>query len=480
MKLSQLLENNASSIIGDAEITSVTDDSRKVQEGSLFFCVKGGSFDGHSVAGEMLEKGAAAVVCDHDLGLGERQIITPDTRELYGKVCAAWFSHPERRLTMIGVTGTNGKTTTTSIIKHILMTAGHKTGLVGTIQNEIGDKVVHTNNTTPLAFEFMALLRQMVDEGCEYVVMEVSSFGLVQKRIGSSWFKTAVFTNLTQDHLDYHKDMEDYFQAKKMLFSICDAAIINIDDDYGRRLMSETECEKYSFSIKEQADITADNISIKSTGSSFRLSINGSQYDVAARMPGMFNVSNLTAAIAVCLREGIPAETVLSAVAEYNGVKGRCEIIPTGMDFTVICDYAHTPDAVENVLRSVKEYTDGRLICLFGCGGNRDAAKRPKMAIAAANYADRLIVTSDNPRNEDPELIIKDILAGLTDTSVPYDVVTDRREAIYHALKIAEKGDIIVLAGKGHEDYQILAGMEKIHFDEREVVAEGLKLLENK
>ena len=480
MKLSQLLENNASSIIGDAEITSVTDDSRKVQEGSLFFCVKGGSFDGHSVAGEMLEKGAAAVVCDHDLGLGERQIITPDTRDLYGKVCAAWFSHPERSLTMIGVTGTNGKTTTTSIIKHILMTAGHKTGLVGTIQNEIGDKVVHTNNTTPLAFEFMALLRQMVDEGCEYVVMEVSSFGLVQKRIGSSWFKTAVFTNLTQDHLDYHKDMEDYFQAKKMLFSICDAAIINIDDDYGRRLMSETECEKYSFSIKEQADITADNISIKSTGSSFRLSINGSQYDVAARMPGMFNVSNLTAAIAVCLREGIPAETVLSAVAEYNGVKGRCEIIPTGMDFTVICDYAHTPDAVENVLRSVKEYTDGRLICLFGCGGNRDAAKRPKMAIAAANYADRLIVTSDNPRNEDPELIIKDILAGLTDTSVPYDVVTDRREAIYHALKIAEKGDIIVLAGKGHEDYQILAGMEKIHFDEREVVAEGLKLLENK
>ena len=477
MKLSQLLENNASFLCEDAEILSVTDDSRKVQEGSLFFCVKGGSFDGHSVAGEMLEKGAAAVVCDHDLGLGDRQIITPDTRELYGKVCAAWFGHPERSLTMIGVTGTNGKTTTTSVIKHILMAAGHKTGLVGTIQNEIGDKVIHTNNTTPLAFEFMALLRQMVDEGCEYVVMEVSSFGLVQKRIGSSWFRTAVFTNLTQDHLDYHKDMEDYFQAKKMLFSICDAAIINIDDDYGRRLMNETECEKYSFSIKEKADITADNISIKSTGSSFRLSINGSYYDVAARMPGMFNVSNLTAAIAVCLREGIPAETVLTAIAEYNGVKGRCEIIPTGRDFTVICDYAHTPDAVENVLRSVKEYTDGRLICLFGCGGNRDAAKRPKMAIAAANYADRLIVTSDNPRNEDPELIIKDILAGLADTSVPYDVVTDRREAIYHALKIAEKGDIIVLAGKGHEDYQILAGMEKIHFDEREVVAEGLKLL---
>ena len=195
-------------------------------------------------------------------------------------------------------------------------------------------------------------------------------------------------------------------------------------------------------------------------------------------MPGAFNVSNITAAIAVCLNLGIPMDKILSAVGSYNGVKGRCEVIPTGRDFTVICDYAHTPDAVENILRSVKEYTEGRLICLFGCGGNRDAAKRPKMAAAAAKYADRLIVTSDNPRNEDPEQIIKEILTGLTDSSVPYDVVADRREAIYHALKIAEKGDIIVLAGKGHEDYQILAGMKHIHFDEREIVAEGLKLLD--
>ena len=478
MKLYELIKDTAETVLDDIEISSVTDDTRKVTEGCLFVCVKGGSFDGHSAAAEMLEKGAAAVVCQHDLGLGDRQILVSDTRRAYGRLCAAWFGHPEKKLKMIGVTGTNGKTTITNVIKHILTSAGHKTGLVGTIQNEIGDEVIHTDNTTPMAFDFMSLLDRMVREDCEYVVMEVSSFGLVQNRIGPSWFDIAVFTNLTQDHLDYHKDMEDYFQAKKMLFDICDTAIINIDDSYGRRLMDEADCEKYSFSVKQSADYYADGIKIKSTGSSFWFCHGDKSYLVRTRIPGLFNVSNLTAVTAVCMRAGIPMEKIICAISGYNGVKGRCEVIPTGRDFTVICDYAHTPDALENILRSVKEYTEGRLICLFGCGGNRDAAKRPKMAKAAAAYADRLIVTSDNPRNEDPELIIKDILAGLENSTVPYDVVTDRREAIYHALKIAEKGDIIVLAGKGHEDYQILAGMEHIHFDEREIVAEGLKLLD--
>ena len=478
MKLYELIKDTAETVLDDIEISSVTDDTRKVTEGCLFVCVKGGSFDGHSAAAEMLEKGAAAVVCQHDLGLGDRQILVSDTRRAYGRLCAAWFGHPEKKLKMIGVTGTNGKTTITNVIKHILTSVGHKTGLVGTIQNEIGDEVIHTDNTTPMAYDFMSLLDRMVREDCEYVVMEVSSFGLVQNRIGPSWFDIAVFTNLTQDHLDYHKDMEDYFQAKKMLFDICDTAIINIDDSYGRRLLDEADCEKYSFSVKQSADYYADGIKIKSTGSSFWFCHGDKSYLVRTRIPGLFNVSNLTAVTAVCMRAGIPMEKIICAISGYNGVKGRCEVIPTGRDFTVICDYAHTPDALENILRSVKEYTDGRLICLFGCGGNRDAAKRPKMAKAAASYADRLIVTSDNPRNEDPELIIKDILAGLENSTVPYDVVTDRREAIYHALKIAEKGDIIVLAGKGHEDYQILAGMEHIHFDEREIVAEGLKLLD--
>ncbi len=478
MKLSDLIENNAVTAIGDTEISSVTDDTRKVTEGSLFVCIKGGSFDGHTAAAEMLEKGAAAVVCERDLGLGDRQIITDNSRKLYGQICSAWFGHPERRLKMIGVTGTNGKTTITNVIKHILMKNGHKTGLVGTIQNEIGDEILHTDNTTPMTYDFMGLLAKMADAGCEYVVMEVSSFGLCQYRIGSSHFDVAVFTNLTQDHLDYHKDMEDYYQAKRMLFDICDCAVVNIDDDYGKRLFCEVGCRRYGFSVKENADIYADGIKIKSTGSSFWFCRDGKSHLIKTRMPGLFNVSNITAAIAACLEEGLSIESIIPAVEEYNGVKGRCEIIPTGRDFTVICDYAHTPDAVENILRSVKEYTENDLICLFGCGGNRDAAKRPKMARAAAKYADKLIITSDNPRNEKPEAIIDDILAGLDGMSVNYDVVTDRREAIYHALKIAEKGDIIVLAGKGHEDYQILAGMEHIHFDEREIVAEGLKLLD--
>ncbi|MCR4639578.1 UDP-N-acetylmuramoyl-L-alanyl-D-glutamate--2,6-diaminopimelate ligase [Ruminococcus sp.] len=477
MKLRDLIENNAVTAIGDTEISSVTDDTRKVTEGSLFVCVKGGSFDGHTAAAEMLEKGAAAVVCERDLGLGDRQIITENSRKLYGQICSAWFGHPERRLKMIGVTGTNGKTTITNVIKHILMRNGHKTGLVGTIQNEIGDEILHTDNTTPMAYDFMGLLAKMADAGCEYVVMEVSSFGLCQYRIGSSYFDVAVFTNLTQDHLDYHKDMEEYYQAKKMLFDICDCAVINADDDYGRRLFGEVNCKRLGFSVRENADFYADGIKIKSTGSSFWFCNGDKSHLVKTRMPGLFNVSNITAAIAACLEAGLTIENIIPAVEEYNGVKGRCEVIPTGRDFTVICDYAHTPDALENILRSVREYTENDLICLFGCGGNRDAAKRPKMARAAAKYADKLIVTSDNPRNEEPEAIIKDILAGLEGSDVNYDVVVDRKEAIFHALKIAEKGDIIVLAGKGHEDYQILAGMEHIHFDEREIVAEGLKLL---
>ncbi len=476
MKLYELLENNAETRIGDTEISSVTDDTRKVTEGSLFVCVRGGSFDGHDAAAEMLEKGAAAVVCERDLGLGDRQILTDNSRRLYGKLCAAWFGHPERKLKMIGVTGTNGKTTITSVIKHILMYTGHKTGLVGTIQNEIGDEVFHTENTTPMAFDFMALLDRMVKSGCEYVVMEVSSFGLVQNRIGSSHFDIALFTNLTQDHLDYHKDMEDYYQAKKLLFDVCDTAVCNIDDEYGRRLYSEITCEKLTFSVKESAAYYADGIKIKPTGSSFWLCRGSKSRLIKTPVPGLFNVSNITAAIAVCDKAGIPADKVIEAIAAYKGVKGRCEVIPTGRDFTVICDYAHTPDALVNILRSVREYTGNRLICLFGCGGNRDSSKRPKMAASAAEYADRLIVTSDNPRNEDPIDVINDILVGLEGKDVPYDVVADRREAIYHALKIAEKGDVIVLAGKGHEEYQII-GSEKKHFDEREVVAEGLKLL---
>ena len=478
MKLYELIKDVAETSLPDMEITGITSDTRaEVTEGSIFVCIKGKTFDGHDAAQQMLDKGCAAVVCERDLGL-ERQIIVTDTRAAFPMLCSAWFGHPERELELIGVTGTNGKTTITTVIKKVLSGFGFKVGLIGTCQNEIGDKIIPTARTTPEPYDLFELFRKMADEGCKYTVMEVSSQGLEQKRVQGCHFKAGIFTNLTQDHLDVHGTMENYYQAKKMLFDICDCALVNIDDEYGKRLYGEIDCEKHSFSVKGCADYTADGIKIKSTGSSFWFCKGGKSHLVKCRMPGAFNVSNITAAMAVCLRAGLSVDDIIAAVEEYNGVKGRCEVIPTGRDFTVICDYAHTPDALENILRSVREYTDNRLICLFGCGGNRDAAKRPKMAAAAAKFADRLIVTSDNPRNEVPELIIKEILTGLEGSDIPYDVVVDRREAIYHALKIAEKGDIIVLAGKGHEDYQILAGMEHIHFDEREIVAEGLKLLD--
>lgn len=476
MRLHELFSDIKKIEFEDTEVSSVTDNSAKIEKNCVFVCVKGNSFDGHTKAAEAIEKGAAAVVTERDLGL-ERQIITSNSRECYGKLCAAWFDHPERKMKFIGVTGTNGKTTMTSLIKKVLTENGHKVGLIGTIQNEIGDIVIHANNTTPMQYEYMELLSRMADEGCDTVVMEVSSFGLVQHRIGPTHFAVSVFTNLTQDHLDYHKNMENYYQAKKMLFDISDISVCNIDDEYGLRLFSEIKTEKYSFSREKKADFSASEVKLSADGTSFVLNCQDKEFHINMHMTGTFNVENVSAVFAACSKFGINEEKIISVISEYPGVKGRCEIIPTGRDFTVICDYAHTPDAVENILSSVKEYCSGRLICLFGCGGNRDSSKRPKMAQAASKYADILVVTSDNPRNEEPEDIINDILKGLESSKSEYIVIADRREAIYKSLAMAERNDIIVLAGKGHEDYQILKNDVRIHFDEREVVAEGLKLL---
>lgn len=480
MRLYELLEGKVQTKLDDIEIKGITDDSRKVEEAFLFVCVKGGSFDGHSIAADMLEKGAAAVVCERDLGLGDRQIVVENSRKFYGELCAAWFGHPEKRLRFIGVTGTNGKTTITNVIKKLLTENGHKVGLIGTIHNEIGDRIVHTENTTPMVYDLMNLYKQMADEGCDYVVMEVSSFGLVQYRIGPTHFETAIFTNLTQDHLDYHGTMENYYLAKRMLFDVCDYAVVNTDDEYGRRLFDEISCEKVSYSCCGRADLYADAIKLRAGGTSFWLCCGGKSYQMNLLMTGMFNVANVTAAVAAGMRAGLTLDDMAAVLEKYPGVRGRCEVIPTGRDFTVICDYAHTPDAVENILSSVKEYTLGRLMCLFGCGGNRDRTKRPKMAAAAAKYADMIIVTSDNPRDEDPEEIIAEILTGLEGSDVPAEVVVDRREAILRGMQLAQRDDVLVLAGKGHEDYQILAGGVHIHMDEREIVKECLPLLDKK
>ncbi len=473
MKLSDLFENNDSipAFLADTEITAITDDSRKITEGCLYICIKGEKFDGHTAAAQALQSGAAAVVTDHDLNL-EKQIIVKDTRDCYGQLCAAWFGHPERKMKFIGVTGTNGKTTITTVIKYILTANGHKVGLIGTIQNEIGNEILHTDNTTPMTFDLMRLYDQMYQAGCDTVVMEVSSFGLIQKRIGLTHFDIAVFTNLTQDHLDYHKTMENYYQAKKMLFSVCDKAVINTDDDYGKRLYQEIRCEKYAYG--SEGDYAYQPISVKANGTAFFLN----QQNISMRMTGYFNIANASAAYAVCDLYGLNNSQILPALQACPGVRGRCEVIPTGKEFSVICDYAHTPDALENILENVKLYTEHELICLFGCGGNRDKTKRPLMAQAAAKFADKLIITSDNPRDEDPEAIISDILTGLENTDTPYEIVTDRRQAIAYALKTAQPGDVIVLAGKGHEDYQIFANNYHTHFDEREVVAQALKELD--
>lgn len=478
MKLYDLISGiDCKTSVADIEITEVICDSRKVVPESVFVCIKGEKFDGHSAAEQALACGAAAVVCERDLGL-DRQIITPDTRLAYAVMCANYFGNPSRDMKIIGVTGTNGKTTVTNLIKEILTTARRKVGLIGTIRNEIGDTVIHADRTTPDAYELQQLFARMRDEKCDFVVMEVSSHALAQHRVGGMHFDYAVFTNLTQDHLDYHKDMEDYFSAKKMLFEMSDAALINIDDEYGKRILNE--CKRPAFQTYSAfdggSDYFAGEVECTARGVSFMLKTDEISSKIQFGMPGFFSVHNALAAAGVCLMAGVCLDKITKSLNSNKGVKGRSEVIPTGRDFTVICDYAHTPDGLLNILPSMKKFTKGRLITLFGCGGDRDASKRPLMGEAAAENSDYLIVTSDNPRSEQPLAIIEDILKGVKKHGTEYEVVCDRKKAIFRAVEMAEPGDVIVLAGKGHEDYQVLND-KTIHFDEREIVAEALNAL---
>ncbi len=468
----------------DAEITGITDDTRCVAPGNIFVCVKGTSFDGHDAAAEMLEKGAAAVVCDHDMKLGGRQIIVPDTRKFYGLLTAAWFDHPEKELILVGITGTNGKTTMATMIHHILTHAGAMAGLIGTAGTFAGNEPIERDDstpTTPKVSELYSIFRTMVQKGCRYCVMEVSSFALEQNRIGPAVYTAAVFTNLSRDHLDYHGTMENYYQAKKKLFTDhCRLAFINTEDSFGERLYKEISCQKFSYGIKGGTSVYASYIKCIDGATKFWFCFPGKSFPFTLKMMGSYNVSNAAAAIAVCSQLNVPMDRIVDAVSNFDGVRGRCEMIPTHRDFYIVCDYAHSPDALENMLPAIKEHTKGRLICLFGCGGDRDRTKRPLMAKAAAEYADYLIITSDNPRNEDPDAIIDEIITGLGNNSrIPYDRITDRRRAIFHAVEIAEKGDVIVLAGKGHEDYQILKDNVHIHFDERDICREALNALEH-
>lgn len=474
MKLKELLQNipvTASAVDLETEIREVRYDSRAVQPGDLFVAVRGFATDGHEYIGMALQKGAVAVVCEQ-AGKGIPAVIVPDARAALADIACNRFGNPSRRLTMIGVTGTNGKTTTTMLIQQILKQQGYKVGLIGTNQNLIGEEVVPTERTTPESYELQALFARMADAGCTHCVMEVSSHSLVLDRVRGVHFQVGAFTNLTQDHLDFHKTMEAYRQAKAKLFTMCDRGVINLDDSVADKMLADATCPCMTFSTKQDAaDLSAKNIVLGAAGVEFVAAEKGGIARVSLGIPGHFSVENALAAMAVCLTLGISIEDCAAALRVAHGVKGRAEVVPTDTDYTVLIDYAHAPDGVQNILRTVRGFAKGRVIALFGCGGDRDRTKRPIMGRMAAELADYCIVTSDNPRTEQPEAILQDILQGMKDAKVPVDVICDRREAIHHALDLAQTGDVIVLMGKGHETYQEINHV-KYPMDEREIVAE--------
>ena len=475
MKLFELL-GEKSGEFSEITIKGVTNNSSAVKDGFVFVCIKGVSNDGHDFAKDAAEKGAAVIIAERDLGL-ENQIIVDDTRKAYALMCAKWFGEPAKKLKMLGVTGTNGKTSVSYMLKAILEKAGHKTGLIGTIQNMIGDTVISSKNTTPDAYALHEMLASMVKDGCECCVMEVSSHALDQDRVYGIKYEVAMFTNLTQDHLDYHKTMENYCRAKRRLFEQCNTAVVNFDDKYTNELIGGLDCRVVTYSAEsDESTYSAKEITYRPDGIMYHFV----GYNLIGRIKmstgGKFSVYNSMCAVSAAAELGIPLEIAAKAIAEIKGVKGRAEVVPTGRDFTVIIDYAHTPDGLKNILSTFKEFEKTRLIAVFGCGGDRDKTKRPKMGKIAAEIADFVIVTSDNPRTEDPIAIIDDILVGMKDSKTPYKVIPDRISAINFAIQNAEKDDIIVLAGKGHETYQILKD-KTIHLDEREIVADALARL---
>ena len=471
MKLSELLRNveTASEYI-DREVSDVTDKSSEISNGCVFVCIKGAHFDGHSVAAQAMDDGAAAVIVERDLGIAN-QILVDNTRDAYSRICAAFYGEPADSLKLIGVTGTNGKTTTTFLLKNIFNSLGIKTGLIGTVKNITGDKEYVSSLTTPDSKELQALYREMVDSGCEYCIMEVSSQALAQGRVDGCRFEFALFTNLTQDHLDYHGNFENYANAKRKLFEICDTAIINADDPYAEKMVEGLPCRVVTFAIdKEDSDYTAKNIKCYADSVRYELLTPETIGRVSIKIPGRFTVYNSMGAAVCAIEAGVPFDRVLEAVCASKGVPGRVEVVDTDTEYTVLIDYAHSPDGLENVISSVRETTEGRVITVFGCGGDRDRTKRPKMGKIVGDLADIAVVTSDNPRSENPSLIIDDILEGMTDSKAEIVVVEDRTQAIKRAMQMAKTGDVVLLCGKGHETYQIL-NTGKIHYDEREIVA---------
>ena len=456
------------------EITGIAYDSRAVKPGNLFVAICGYDTDGHKYIPMALEKGAACVLCEKAPAEGE-YVLLSDTRRGLALAGANWYGNPAGEMTMIGITGTNGKTTTTYLVKHILEDClGAKVGLVGTIQNMIGDEVLHTERTTPESLELQALFRHMADAGCTHVVMEVSSHALCLHRVDGVTFDVGVFTNLTQDHLDFHKTMEEYCRAKAMLFARSKVGAVNVDDPWAKEILAHATCPVITYSAKGQAALEATDIRLEPHHVAFTAHYQGTETACTLGIPGAFSVYNALSALSAALALGIAPEKAAASLATARGVKGRAEVVPTpGKDYTVLIDYSHTPDSLENILKTVREFARGRVIAVFGCGGDRDPIKRPIMGKIAADLADLVVVTSDNPRTEDPMAIIDQILVGIPQDQTPTTVIENRRQAIRWAMDNAQAGDVIVLAGKGHETYQEI-GHEKFHLDEREEVAAHL------
>ena len=479
MKLREILKDidiSACTADMDMEISGISYDSRHTRPGDLFVAVKGLTVDGHRFIPVALEKGAAAVLCQDAPEEGTAWVQTPDCR--YGlAICSRnFFGDPAASMKLIGFTGTSGKTSSTILLKHLLEDElGAKVGLIGTNGNMIGDELIHTEYTTPESYELQKLFCAMKKAGCTHVVMEVSSHSLALERVAGLSFDVAVFTNLSQDHLDLHGTMEEYAAAKKKLFSQCAAACINLDDKWADFMARGLKCPVTSYSAeRNDADIIAKDIRLSANGVRFAAVHGGEIALVRLNIPGMFSVHNALGVIAAASCLGISLDKCADALATAKGVKGRMEPVPTDGDYSIIIDYSHKPDALENVLKTLRPLTRGKLIAVFGCGGDRDKLKRPIMGAIAAENADYVIVTSDNPRTEKPMDIINEIIPGLKSRHTPYKVISDRPQAIAWAIDKAGPGDVILLAGKGHEDYQVI-GHQRVHMDEREIVAEYLK-----
>ncbi|HHY05196.1 MAG TPA: UDP-N-acetylmuramoyl-L-alanyl-D-glutamate--2,6-diaminopimelate ligase [Thermoanaerobacterales bacterium] len=478
MNLADLLQSlpEVKSVNGstDKEIEMICYDSRKAVDRSIYVAIPGMHFDGHDFIKQAIQNGAVAIVGENDLKMMREDITyikVENSRRALANISSWFYGFPAKKLDIIGVTGTNGKTTVTYLLKAILDNAGYNTGVVGTIGNIVKDKLLPAQRTTPESLELNQLFHQMLNQKVSYVAMEVSSHSLELHRVHGIEFDVGVFTNLTQDHLDFHETIEDYFEAKKKLFDFSKRAVINADDSHGLKLVDALKIPVTTYGIYGDADLKAENIKISVEGVFYDINIKGEVHNVFYPIPGLFSVYNSLCAICVGSVLNIPIEITINALKKVKGIPGRFEPIKRGQDFSVIIDYAHTPDGLENVLKTIKSFCKGRIITVFGCGGDRDKKKRPLMGKIASNLSDYTIITSDNPRSEDPEEIIAQVENGFDKKN--YEKITDRRQAIKKAIYMANKDDVVLIAGKGHEDYQILMD-ETIHFDDREVAIEFL------